>query len=130
MAVSGAADYERAFASMVATRAQGALFLSTPLYITDAKPLADLALAHRLASMFGPRQHVVSGGLISYSPDRNDLWRRGAIILDKVLKGIDPAILPVEQPTKFELVINLRTAKAIGVRFTEAFLGRADEVIE
>jgi putative ABC transport system substrate-binding protein len=130
VAVSSAAEYERAFAAMVAERADGALFLSTPLYIADAKPLADLALAHRLASMFGPRQHVVSGGLISYSPDRNDLWRRGATILDKVLKGIDPASLPVEQPTKFELVINLKTAKAIGIHFTETFLGRADEVIE
>jgi len=130
VAVSSAAEYKRAFATMVAERADGALFLSTPLYIGDARALADLALAHRLASMFGPRQHVVSGGLISYSPDRNDLWRRGASILDKVLKGVDPATLPVEQPTKFELVINLKTAKAIGVRFSEAFLGRADEVIE
>jgi putative ABC transport system substrate-binding protein len=130
VAVSSASEYERAFATMVAERAGGVLFLSTPLYIADAKPLADLALMHRLASMFGPRQHVVSGGLISYSPDRNDLWRRGATILDKVLKGIDPATLPVEQPTKFELVINLKTAKAIGIPLTEAFLGRADEVIE
>jgi len=130
MAVGSAAEYQRAFAAMVAERADGALFLSTPLYIGDAKALAELALVHRLASMFGPRQHVVSGGLISYSPDRNDLWRRGAAILDKVLKGVDPATLPVEQPTKFELVINLKTAKAIGVRFSEAFLGRADEVIE
>ena len=130
MAVGSAAEYQRAFAAMVAERADGALFLSTPLYIGDAKALAELALVHRLASMFGPRQHVVSGGLISYSPDRNDLWRRGAAILDKVLKGVDPATLPVEQPTKFELVINLRTAKAIGVRFSEAFLGRSDEVIE
>ncbi len=128
--VSSASEYEAAFAAMIRERAEGALFLSTPLYIADAKRLADLARAHRLASMFGPRQHVVSGGLISYSPDRKDLWRRGAILLDKVLKGIDPADLPVEQPTKFEMVINLRTAKAIGISFSETFLGRADEVIE
>jgi putative tryptophan/tyrosine transport system substrate-binding protein len=130
VAVSSAAEYERAFAAMVAERAEGVLFLSTPLYIGDAQPLANLASAHRMASMFGPRQNVVAGGLISYSPDRNDLWRRGASILDKVLKGADPATLPVEQPTKFELIINLKTAKAIGVSFTEAFLARADEVIE
>jgi putative ABC transport system substrate-binding protein len=130
VAVSSEAEYKRAFAAMAAERADAALFLSTPLYIGDAKALADLALAHRLASMFGPRQHVVAGGLISYSPNRNDLWRRGATILDKVLRGVNPATLPVEQPTKFELVINLKTANAIGVRFTEAFLGRADEVIE
>ncbi len=72
----------------------------------------------------------MSGGLISYSPDRTDLWRRGAILLDRVLKGANPAELPVEQPTKFELVINLRTAKTLGIKIPEAFLLRADEVIE
>ena len=128
--VSSASEYERAFAVMVRERAEGVLFLSTPLYIADTKRLADLALTHKLASMFGPRQHVVAGGLISYSPDRKDLWRRGAIVLDKVLKGIKPADLPVEQPTKFELVINLKTAKAIGINLAESFLARADEVIE
>ena len=128
--VGNAAEYEAAFAAMVRERAEGALFLSTPLYFADTKRLADLALAHKLASMFGTKQFVLAGGLISYGPDRNDLWRRGAIVLDKVLKGIKPADLPVEQPTKFELVINLKTAKAIGARFTEQFLGRADQVIE
>jgi putative ABC transport system substrate-binding protein len=115
---------------MVSDRAEGALFLSTPLYIGDAKRLADLARKHRLASLFGPRHHVAAGGLLSYSQDRKDLWRRGAILLDRVLKGTNPADLPVEQPIKFELVINLKTAKAIGVSFPEAFLARADEVIE
>lgn len=104
--------------------------LSTPLYIGDARRLADLALAHRVASLFGPRHNVVSGGLISYSPDRADLWRRGAILLDRVLKGANPAEMPVEQPTKFELVINLATAKALELKIPEAFLLRADEVIE
>jgi putative ABC transport system substrate-binding protein len=130
VAASRAAEYERAFAEMAETRAEAALFLSTPLYIGDAKRLADLALRQRVPSLFGPRQHVVSGGLISYSPDRRDLWRRGAIMLDRVLKGDKPADLPVEQPTKFELVINYKTAKAIGIQFTEVFLARADEVIE
>jgi putative tryptophan/tyrosine transport system substrate-binding protein len=130
VAASSASEYERAFAEMAAERAEAALFLSTPLYIGDAERLADLALRHRVPSLFGPREHVVSGGLISYSPDRDDLWRRGAIVLDRVLKGSEPADLPVEQPTKFELVINHKTAKAIGIQFTEAFLGRADEVIE
>jgi putative tryptophan/tyrosine transport system substrate-binding protein len=128
--VNSASEYEQAFARMVSQSAEAALFLSTPLYIGDAKRLADLALSHRVPSLFGPREHVAAGGLISYSPDRKDLWRRGAILLDRVLKGTPPADLPVEQPTKFELVINLKTAKAIGVRFTERFLGRADEVIE
>src|ERR1051326_1292438 len=127
---SSATEYERAFAEMAAERAEAALFLSTPLYIGDAKRLAGLALRHPVPSLFGPREHVVSGGLISYSPDRKDLWRRGAIMLDRVLKGTKPADLPVEQPTKFELVVNHKTAKAIGIQFTEVFLARADEVIE
>jgi putative ABC transport system substrate-binding protein len=128
--VGAANEYEQAFAAMVRERADAALFLSTPLYIGDARRLADLALAHRVASLFGPRHNVVSGGLISYSPDRNDLWRRGAILLDRVLKGASPAEMPVEQPTKFELVINLATAKALKLKIPEAFLLRADEVIE
>ena len=128
--VGAANEYEQAFAAIVRERADAALFLSTPLYIGDARRLADLALAHRVASLFGPRHNVVSGGLISYSPDRKDLWRRGAILLDRVLKGANPAEMPVEQPTKFELVINLTTAKALGLKIPEAFLLRADEVIE
>jgi ABC-type uncharacterized transport system substrate-binding protein len=68
--------------------------------------------------------------LISYSPNRKDLWRRGAVLLDRILKGADPALLPVEQPIKFELVINLQTAKVLDLKFPEAFLLRADEVIE
>ena len=128
--VGAANEYEQAFAAIVRERADAALFLSTPLYIGDARRLADLALAHRVASLFGPRHNVVSGGLISYSPDRKDLWRRGAILLDRVLKGANPAEMPVEQPTKFELVINLATAKALELRIPEAFLLRADEVIE
>ena len=128
--VGAANEYEQAFAAMVRERADAALFLSTPLYIGDARRLADLALAHRVASLFGPRHNVVSGGLISYSPDRKDLWRRGAILLDRVLKGANPAEMPVEQPTKFELVVNLATAKALELKIPEAFLLRADEVIE
>jgi len=130
VAVSASNEYEQAFAVMVRERAEAALFLSTPLYIGDAERLADLARANRIASLFGPRHNVVSGGLISYSPDRKDLWRRGAVLLDRILKGADPAVLPVEQPIKFELVINLQTAKALDLKFPEAFLLRADEVIE
>jgi putative ABC transport system substrate-binding protein len=128
--VSAANEYEQAFAAMIRERAEAALFLSTPLYIGDAKRLADLARANRVASLFGPRHNVVSGELISYSPDRKDLWRRGAILLDRILRGSNPAELPVEQPTKFELVINLATAKALDLKIPEAFLLRAAEVIE
>ena len=128
--VRSAAEYESAFAAIVRERADGVLVLSTPLFIAGAQPLADLALKHRLPSLFGPKHHVDAGGLMSYSPDRADLWRRCAIYVDMILKGAKPAGLPVQQPTKFELVINLKTAKAIGVGIPEAFLLRADRVIE
>jgi putative ABC transport system substrate-binding protein len=125
-----ASEYESAFASMTRNGADGVLVLSTPLFIASAQRLAELALIHKLPSLFGPRHHVSAGGLMSYSPDRSALWRRGAQYLDKVLRGASPAELPVEQPTKFELVINLRTAKSLGLNLPPGLLGRADEVIE
>ena len=128
--VRSSAEYEGAFSTIAQERAGAVLVLSTPLFIAGAKQLAELSLSYRLPSLFGPKQHVKAGGLLSYSPDRADLWRRGAIYVDKVLRGIDPADLPVQQPTKFELVVNLRTAKAIGLPISPSFLTRADEVIE
>jgi len=125
-----AADFEGAFSAMSKERAQAVLVLSTPLFIAGAKPLAELGLRHRLPSLYGPKQHVEAGGLMSYSPDRADLWRRGAGYVDQVLKGAKPADLAVQQPTKFELSVNLRTAKAIGITIPQSFLARADEVIE
>jgi putative ABC transport system substrate-binding protein len=130
VSVRSATEYENAFSAIVRERADGVLVLSTPLFIAGAKPLAELAIKHKVPSMFGPRHHVEAGGLMSYSPDRADLWRRGAIYVDKILRGIDPADLPVEQPTKFELAINLKTAKALGIEIPLTLLSRADEVIE
>jgi ABC-type uncharacterized transport system substrate-binding protein len=130
VAVPTATEYENAFLAARGSRADAVLVLSTPLFIAGAKPLAELAISHKLPSIFGPKQHVQAGGLMSYSPDRADLWRRGASYVDKVLRGIDPADLPVEQPTKFELVINLKTAKALGLDVPPTLLVRADEVIE
>jgi putative ABC transport system substrate-binding protein len=123
-------DYDGAFGDMTRERADAVLFLSTPLYTAGARRLADLALAHKLPSIYAPREHVEVGGLMSYGPDRADLWRRGAIYVDKILKGEKPAEMPVEQPTKFDLAINLRTAKTLGLKIPEAFLLRADKVIE
>lgn len=128
--VRSATEYESAFSTMLREHADGVLVLSTPLFIADAKPLAELALRHKLPSLFGPKHHVVVGGLMSYSPDRPTMYRRGAIFVDKILKGAKPANLPVEQPTKFELVINLRTAKAIGLTIPGSVLTRTDEVIQ
>jgi putative ABC transport system substrate-binding protein len=130
VAVRSATEYESAFSAMVRERANGVLVLSTPLFIAGAKRLAELALMHKLPSLFGPRHHVESGGLMSYSPDREDLWRRGAIYVDKILKGAKPADLPVQQPTKFELVINVKTAKALGIKIPQSVLMRADRMIE
>ena len=87
-------------------------------------------MKHKLPSIFGPSAHVEAGGLLSYGSDRADLWRRGAIYVDKILKGTKPADLPVQQPTKFDLVINLRTAKALGLKIPNVVLLRADKVIE
>jgi putative ABC transport system substrate-binding protein len=130
LAVGNTAEFEGAFASAVRENAGGILVLSTPLYIAEAKRLAELALKYKLPSMFGPSSHAEAGGLLSYGPDRADLWRRGAFYVDRILKGTKPADLPVEQPIKFELVINLKTAKALGLTIPRTVLVRADRVIE
>src|SRR5262249_263868 len=95
--------------------------------------LAELALKHRLPTAFGNRDNVVAGGLMSYAPDMTDQWRRAAVYIDKILKGAKPADLPVEQASKFELVINLnppKAAEALGLTIPPSLLVRADQVIE
>jgi putative ABC transport system substrate-binding protein len=128
--VMSAAAFEGAFSHAAQARSDAVLVLSTPLYMAAMKPLADLAIKHRLPSMFGPREHIEAGGLLSYSPDRADLWHRGAAYVDRILKGGNPADLPVQQPTKFDLAINLKTARALGLTIPPTLLARADEVIE
>ncbi|MGH2362290.1 MAG: ABC transporter substrate-binding protein, partial [bacterium] len=130
VAVRSATEFDGAFSAISRERADAVLVLSTPIFIAGAKRLAELAITHKLPSMFGPRHHVEAGGLMSYSPDRADLWRRGAIYVDKILKGAKPADLPVQQPTRFEFVINLKTARAIGLTIPQSVLVRADEVIQ
>jgi putative ABC transport system substrate-binding protein len=130
VAVRSATEFDGAFSAINQERASGVLVLSTPLFIAEARRLADLAMKHKLPSMFGPRVHAEAGGLLSYGPDRADLWRRGAIYVDKILKGTSPADLPVQQPTTFELVINLKTAKALGLAIPQSVLARADKIIE
>jgi ABC-type uncharacterized transport system substrate-binding protein len=130
LGVRSTAEYDSAFSAMVRERADGVLVLSTPLYIASARRLAELAMTHKLPSLFGPRHHVEAGGLMSFGPDRRDMFRRGALYVDRILKGARPADLPVQQPTTFELAINLKTAKALGLTIPPSLLQRADQVIE
>jgi putative tryptophan/tyrosine transport system substrate-binding protein len=130
VAVRNATEFDGAFSVIVQEHAGGVVVLSTPLFMGGAGRLAELAITHKLPTMFGPREHVEAGGLLSYSPDRADLYRRAASYVDKILNGAKPAELPVQQPTKFEFVINLKTARALGLEVPPTLLARADEVIE
>jgi putative ABC transport system substrate-binding protein len=105
-------------------------FLTSPFFFGDRNRLAELALERRLPSMFANRQYADAGGLISYGPNYPAMYRLAAEYVDKILKGTAPADLPIEQPTRFELVINLRTAKALGLTIPQTILPLADEVIE
>jgi putative ABC transport system substrate-binding protein len=123
-------DFAAAFAAMAQEGADGVFVAGSSLTASHPVRLAELALKHRLPSMFVSREIVEAGGLMSYAPDLRDLTRRAATYIDKILKGAKPADLPVEQATKFELMVNNKTAKAIGLTIPESILVRADEVIE
>ena len=123
-------DFDRAFSEMMRAHAEALVVLATPVFATASRRLADLAIKTRLPTMFSLREFVRAGGLMSYGPDRAQLFRRAATYVDQILKGAKPADLPVQQPTKFELVINLKTARALGLTIPQALLQRADQVIE
>ena len=108
----------------------GLMVISSPLMISRRAHLAELALQHRLPSVFGTKDNVLAGGMMSYAPDAHDLNRRAAGYVDRILKGAKPADLPVEQASRYELVINLKTARALGLTIPSTLLARADEVIE
>jgi len=122
--------FERAFKAATAGQAHGLVVLQSPFTATHRARIVELATKNRLPTMFGEGVHVESGGLMSYAPSYNDLFRRAATFVDKILKGTKPADLPVEQPTKFELVISLKTAKQIGLTIPPNLLARADKVIK
>jgi putative ABC transport system substrate-binding protein len=128
--VRTAGELETAFAAMARARAQAVLVLGTAIFLAERQRVAELAIKHRLPTMSNLKDVVEAGGLMSYSPNWDDLSRRGAIYVDKILKGAKPADLPVEQATKFELVINLKTAKAIRLTIPPSVLARADQILE
>jgi putative ABC transport system substrate-binding protein len=126
----GLNEFDGAFAAMAKERVGALLVLSDTLFSSHRTRLADLAARSRLPAAYGVRESVEAGGLMSYGPSFLDLHRRSATYVDKILKGAKPADLPVEQPTKFELIINLKTAKALGLTIPQSLLQRADQVIE
>ena len=131
VAVSRAEDLDVAFVAITNQRAQ-ALVLNpgNPVAVAKRGHVASLALRSRLPSIYGQREYVDAGGLMSYGPSTPDMFRRAAIYVDKILKGAKPADLAVEAPTKFELVINVKTARALGITIPQSLLVRADEVIQ
>src|SRR5262245_48062384 len=128
--VSDPTKFERAFSDMAKDHAEALLVDNDTLFSYHRKEIADLALRHHLPTISDRREQVEAGGLMTYTVDEPALYRRAATFVDKILKGAKPADLPVEQPTKFELIVNLKTAKALGLTIPPAVLARADEVIQ
>jgi putative ABC transport system substrate-binding protein len=123
-------ELDQAFVSMIRAHADALMVLTDPILAVHQARIVDFAEKSRLPAMYGLREYVAAGGLMAYGTNIADLFHRAAAYVDKILKGAKPADLPVEQPTKFELVLNLKTAKALGITFPISLLGRADEVIE
>ena len=123
-------NLEKAFEAARAARAGALAIMPDPIFVRNLKRIADFAARKRLPSIYHLREFVDSGGLMAYGPDRADLFRRSATYVDKILKGSKPGDLPIEQPTKFELALNLRTAKALGFQIPSSILLRATTVIE
>jgi putative ABC transport system substrate-binding protein len=128
--VRAADELDRAFSRMSGQRADALLVLASAMFFNERKQIVDLATKHRLPSISSAREFAELGGLIAYGASLTDLQRRSATYVDKILKGAKPADLPVEQPTKFELVVNLKAAKALGLTLPDKLLVAADEVIE
>jgi putative tryptophan/tyrosine transport system substrate-binding protein len=126
----GVAEFDRAFSDMTTARADALAVLPSNLFNNERRRLADLATKNRLPAVYQFREYVDAGGLMAYGANLADLNRRAATYVDKILKGAKPGDLPVEQPTKFELVINLKAAKALGLTIPQSVLAQADEVIQ
>ncbi len=130
VAVASADQFESAFAAMMQERPDAFIMTADPFHLSHIGWIIDFLARNRLPAMYVVKENVIAGGLMSYGPSLPDLYRRAAEYVHKILQGTNPADLPIEQPTKFELMVNLKTAKAIGLNIPESFLLRADEVIE
>ena len=130
LAASSSDELEAAFAAAVKGGAGGLLVVQDAMFLASRIQIAELAAKNQLPAIYGIREHAEAGGLMAYAAGRPEMFRRAAIFVDKILKGAKPAELPVEQPTKFELVVNLKTAKALGITFPQTLLATADDVIE
>jgi putative ABC transport system substrate-binding protein len=128
--VSRADDIDRAFPTLTTGRAEALIVVPSTLTLDNRTRIASLAQKNRLPSIYGGRPFAEAGGLMAYGSSLLDRWRRAATYVDKIIKGTKPGDLPVEQPSKFELVINIKTAKALGLMLPPSLLGRADEVIQ
>jgi putative ABC transport system substrate-binding protein len=126
----GPNEFERAFTAVARERAGAMFVIADSLFGLYRTELVTLAAKSRVPTVYGGREHVDAGGLMSYGPSAPAAWRRAAVFVDQILKGAKPADLPVEQPTKFDLVINLKTAKALGLTMPPSLLARADQIIE
>src|SRR6266852_2134467 len=123
-------EFHHAFSAMAKDRAEGLDVATSPMFFTERQRIADLALKQGLPMMVGAREYAEAGALASYGADYVDLFRRVAAYVDRILKGAKPADLPIEQPTTFQLVINLKTARALGLTIPQSLLLRADQVIQ
>lgn len=123
-------EFRDAFAEMVRDRADAVYAPETPINARQRRLIVELALKHRLPAIYGSREFVEAGGLMAYGPSFAELFRRAAFYVDKILKGAKPGTLPIEQPMKFELILNLKTAKSLGITFPPSVLLRAEELIE
>ena len=128
--VSNPNTFQGAFATMTRDRVRALIVLADPTFYSQRSRIVELAVKSRLPGIYSQLEFAEAGGLLSYGPDRADLYRRAATYVDKILKGANPAELPVQQATKFELVINLKTVKALGLTIPQSLLQRADEVIQ
>jgi putative ABC transport system substrate-binding protein len=128
--VRDATDFDRAFSAIARERVGALVVLPDPMFRNQQRQILDLAARNRLPAVYWARELVDAGGLMAYGPNIPDMYRQAATFVDRILKGIKPADLPIEQPAKFELVVNLKTAKALGLTIPQTLLIRADQVIE